>query len=158
VTENVQSTTMISNPYPFLIHNRNKLYFFESTGKRLVHKLIQFSHVENNVFNLGLADFENGRLNFQNFTGNGDSYRVFNTVANAVMQFTIHYPNAEVLIRASEAKRLHLYNKIIEHRLDEINTLFDVFGVIDQNKGLNEPFQIEKKYEAFIIKRKLNLI
>jgi hypothetical protein len=37
---------MIANPYSFIIHNRNKLYFFESTGKRTIQKLVQFSHVE----------------------------------------------------------------------------------------------------------------
>jgi hypothetical protein len=153
----LQIIAMIEDPYPFVIHNRNKLYIFASIGKQRIQKVIQFSYIEDDVYNLGLADFKNGCLDFYNFSANGDSWKVLITVASAVVQFTEHYPNAEVIIRASESKRLQLYNRILEHRLVQINTLFEVFGITDYSNKIAEPFQVGKKYEAFSVKRKLKL-
>jgi hypothetical protein len=151
-----QNTTMIAEPYPYLCQNRNKLYIFDSHGKNLVKKVVQFTHIENRRYNLGLADIDKGRLDFHRFTGNGDSWKVLNTVAAIVIQFVEFYPDAEVLIRAAGDKRLHLYNRIFENRIIQIETIFEVTGYIDFDNKISEDFQIGKNYEAFLVKRKLN--
>ena len=145
---------MIAAPYPFVIHNRNKLYFFESSGKQKVIKAVQFSYVEDRVYNLGLADFEHGRLDFQRFTGNEDVWKVLNTVAAIVIRFTEFYPDAEVLIRAADEKRRRLYNRIFEHRIEQIEVLFEVAGFIDYKNKIFEPFLTGQYYEAFLVRRK----
>jgi hypothetical protein len=149
-----QNTTMITDPYPFLRQNRNKLYIFDSQGKNLVKKIVQFSHIEERRYNLGLADIENGRLDFQRFTNNGDSWKVLNTVAAIVIQFFEFYPDAEVEIRAAGDKRLHLYNRIFENRIQLIETVFKVTGFIDYKNKVSEPFQTGKEYEAFLVQLK----
>jgi hypothetical protein len=145
---------MIADPYPFLRQNRNKLYIFDSHGKNLVKKVVQFSHIEDRRYNLGLADLEKGRLDFQRFSANGDSWKVLNTVAAIVIEFIEFYPDAEIVIRAAGDKRLHLYNRIFENRINQIETVFEVTGYIDYDKKISEPFQIGKDYEAFLVKLK----
>lgn len=145
---------MVDSPYIFSIHNRNKLYFFESVGYRSVTKAVQFSFLSEGEYNLGLADVAGGRLDFQNLTDNGDSWKVFLTVAAIVVRFTEFYPSAAVVIRAFGEKRLHLYNRIFEHRRGQIETLFEVFGYLDFEKKIFEPFQSGVKYEAFLVRRK----
>jgi hypothetical protein len=145
---------MIADPYPFFVQNRNKLYFFDSIGEAKVKKVVQFSHIIDRRYNLGLADFDKGRLDFQRFTANGDSWKVLSTDAKIVMKFTEFYPDAEVLIRAAGNKRLRLYNLIFENRINKIEIIFEVYGFIHYEKDILEPFQTGKSYDAFLVKRK----
>lgn len=145
---------MISESYPFVAQNRNKLYFFESTGTRTVWKAVQFVQMHGQVYNLGLADVENGKLQFRELTANEDSWKVLTTVAAIVLQFTEFYPQASVLIRAADHKRLRVYNLIFERRMEQIETLFEVFGILDVKADNAEPFVAGTFYEAFLIKRK----
>ncbi len=146
---------MVADPYPFSNHNLNKLYFFDSHGKKVVTKAVQFTLAKHGRYNLGLADVIIGRLDFQQLTENGESWKVFLTVAAIAIRFTEFYPNADVLIRAYGEKRLQLYNRIFERRRTQIETLFEIFGFLDYEANIFEPFQDDKKYEAFFVRRKL---
>lgn len=145
---------MIAAPYPFIGQNRNKLYFFESHGSKKVMKAVQFTHVYDRIYNLGLADVANGKLNFRELAFSDDSWKVFNTVAAITIQFAEFYPDARILIRAADEKRLNLYNLIFQRRIKQIETFFEVFGFLDYKADVSEPFQVGVKYEAFIVKRK----
>lgn len=117
-------------------------------------KAVQFTHIHDRTYNLGLADVENGKLNFRELTFSDDSWKVFSTVAAIAVQFTEFYPDARILIRAADEKRLKLYNLIFQRRIKQIETIFDVFGFLDYKADISEPFRAGAKYEAFIVKRK----
>lgn len=117
-------------------------------------KAVQFMQLHGKTYNLGLADVENGKLNFRELTFSDDSWKVFSTVAAIVVQFTEFYPDAWILIRAADGKRLKLYNLIFQRRINQIETIFEVFGFLDYKADISEPFRLGTKYEAFIVKRK----
>ncbi len=54
---------MINECYSYSSHNNGKLYFFQSLGvKGTIVKVVKFSQIAPLRFNLGLADFEKGKL------------------------------------------------------------------------------------------------
>lgn len=86
--------------YETIIAHREKgkqKFYFESVhpenGKNLI-KVVEFSSIDRlfsgrKVYNLGFGDYdpENGDIDDDILSGNGDPYRVFNTVLNCVSLF-----------------------------------------------------------------------
>lgn len=146
---------MTPEHYEFTRHNLQKLYIFQSTGKRTVVKAVQFSLEYNGLYNLGLADFENGKLRFDQFTDNEDAWKVLNTVAAIALDFSETRPEARILIRATEPKRQHLYNRIFQNRINLIQEVFEVEGILQYPQILSVPFDPRKEYEGFVLTRKI---
>jgi hypothetical protein len=93
--------------------NQILTYFFVSHGKNEkedVFKVIQYAFVQEfndkPVFNLGLGDLdmETGGINDVSMTGNGDVYRIFNTVLSTIPQFYEKYPNDVILVQGSDGR------------------------------------------------------
>ena len=116
----------------------------------MVVKVVQFSQVWENVYNLGLADFEQGKLQFREASNNHDIVKVLSTVVAIVRQFTDLYPDREVLIKG-EGRRMKLYHLVFQRRWAEIEPDFWVWGLLDDEWVLYEPGE---DYEAVKIKRK----
>ncbi|MFN4256320.1 MAG: DUF6934 family protein [Saprospiraceae bacterium] len=146
---------MTPEHYEFTQHNFQKLYIFQSIGKRTVVKAVQFSLERNGLYNLGLADFENGKLRFDQFTANDDAWKVLNTVAAITLNFSENRPEARILIRATEPKRQQLYNRIFQSRINLVQEAFEVEGILQYPQIVSVPFDPEKQYEGFILTRKI---
>lgn len=149
---------MTPEHYEFTQHNFQKLYIFQSVGKRAVVKAVQFSLERNGLYNLGLADFENGKLRFDQFTANDDAWKVLNTVAAITLNFSKNRPEARILIRATEPKRQQLYNRIFQSRINLIQEVFEVEGILQYPQIVSVPFESDKQCEGFILTRKIQEI
>jgi hypothetical protein len=142
---------MFDQAYPYRTANLSKFFTFESISeKRTVVKVVQFSQVWENVYNLGLADFEQGKLHFQETTNNHDIVRVLGTVAAIVRRFADLYPDREVFIQG-DARRMKLYNLVLLRHWAEIEPDFWVWGLLDDEWALYVPGET---YGAVKIKRK----
>ena len=143
---------MYENVYSFDSANFHKLFTFRSVSEeKTIVKVVQFSHVKDNLYNLGLADYEKGKLQFTELSNNQDMIRVLGTVAAIVRRFTEIYPGREVLIRG-EKRRMQLYNLIFQRRYKEIEQEFQIWGYGDEDEW--ESYAPQKSFEAFKIKRK----
>ncbi len=142
---------MFEDIYPFKAANFYKFFTFNSIGpERVVVKVVQFTRVEENLYNLGLADFEYGKLQFTETSNNQDIVKVIGTVATIVRGFTEKYPEREVLIQG-EIRRMKLYNLVFQRRWNEIEPEFYVWG-LEENDWY--PYISGKVYDAIKIKRK----
>jgi hypothetical protein len=143
---------MYDDAYPFDSANFLKLFTFKSISKeKTIVKVVQFSHVKGNLYNLGLADYEKGKLQFTELSNNQDMIRVLGTVVAIVWRFTEIYPEREVLIRG-EKRRMQLYNLIFRRRYMEIEKSFQIWGYTDNDEW--ESYDPQKSFEALKIRRK----
>jgi hypothetical protein len=142
---------------PHYVYKTNKDfldYEFVSRGpKGDFKKIVHFSRIEENVFNLGFGDLheETGEISDIVVTNNRDSNKVLATVALIVNDFTLKYPYAFIVIKGSTHSRTRLYRMGISNHWHEIGKDFEVFGLKDKTW---EAFEKRKDYEAFLIRRK----
>jgi hypothetical protein len=145
---------MVSDYYIFNSNSDKNLYLFLSEGQTQVVKAVQFTEVRANIFNLGLADFENGKFNYSINTDNHDARKVLNTVAAILLNFSENHINARILILANEKKRLRLYNRIFQLRLIDIETIFEITGVVDFSGNKFETYDSNTNYQGFLLTKK----
>jgi hypothetical protein len=145
---------MVSDYYTFNSNSDKNLYLFLSEGQTQVVKAVQFTEVRANIFNLGLADFEDGKFNYSINTDNHDARKVLNTVAAILLNFSENHINARILILANEKKRLRLYNRIFQLRLIEIETIFEIIGVVDFLGNKFEIYDSNTNYQGFLLTKK----
>ena len=134
--------------------NKNFLdYEFTSEGpKGTIKKIIRFTAIGRNLFNVGFGDLEEltGNINDIVVTNNGDRRMVIVTVASAVYDFMLKYPDAVVVAKGSTVARTRLYRIGITNNLEEINRNFYVFGLTNKTW---ETFITGKDYDAFLIRK-----
>jgi len=142
---------MQDETYPFRSANFSKFFTFISQSEsRSVVKVVQFSQVWENVYNLGLADFVAGKLAFRTASNNHDLVKVISTVAAIVRYFTELYGEREVFITGEE-RRMKRYNLAIQRRWAEIEPDFWVLGLLEDEWVAYVPGE---GYIAVKIKRK----
>jgi len=136
--------------YEFSIHNETFRFEFVSTGQRSIRKVIVYQQLPfPDVYNLALGDIdEQGKADYEITSDNGDRNLILATVAQTLMTFFKHHPNASVFIAGSTPSRTRLYQVVIARELTEIQKRFDVIGVTETS---NEPFSKSKSYQAFVI-------
>lgn len=125
-------------------------FLFKSEGPNGVfEKGIIFQEEGNNVFNLTLIEKRNGVLRDDVTSNNQDVVKIFSTVVKAILKFSETNKDAIIEIRATETKRLRIYNALIQrYHLNFQNQLI-ILGVKNEKKG---PFQPNKSYDWFVIK------
>lgn len=137
--------------YNYEFNETYSVYEFVSEGpKGSVHKIVRYTKVDDNVFNLGFGDLDGqtGRVNDSVVTDTKDAAKVLATVAETVYAFYNHYPNAHVIIKGSTPSRTRLYKMAIVLHWHEISTALNVSGLL---AGEREPFEAACNYEAFLI-------
>ena len=80
----------MNNPtYEFRLEPTHR-YIFESTGKRTITKVVEFSSAErSNVYNLAFGDLlPNGEINDKANSNNGDIIKIFATVIDILQDCT----------------------------------------------------------------------
>lgn len=88
-------------------------FLFFSNGQNehgVVLKIIQYSYVQHSgnkpVYNLGFGDLDlqTGEVDDEAITGNGDAYRVFNTVLSTIPEFYKKHPGNIILVQGSDGR------------------------------------------------------
>jgi hypothetical protein len=128
-------------------------YEFVSTGpKGRIKKIVRFTQIGSNVFNLGFGDLDDqtGEISDISVTNNNDSRKVLATVASTVNDFTLQHPNTWIIAKGSTISRTRLYRMGITNHWQEISRDFEVFGL---KEGSWQPFELRKDYDAFLVRR-----
>jgi hypothetical protein len=141
------------SPYPFKTNSSFLDYEFNSIGpKGYIKKVIRFTQVTSNVFNIGFGDLDNetGEISDIIVSNNNDSRKVLITVAAAIVYFSDHYPDCWIFAKGSTLSRTRLYRMGISNYLEQIKPAFDVFGL---QKGKWRPFETGQDFDAFLFHR-----
>ncbi len=132
------------------------IFEFDSIGsKGKIPKLIEYTETNlKGFYNLAFGDKDEatGRINDEVVTNNGDTDKVLATVVSSVFAFTDKYPNAWVYATGSTPARTRLYRMGINKYLEEIDSIFEIYGELD-NGWTN--FEKEMEFDGYVIKRKL---
>ncbi len=146
---------MIDNRYPVTFDSQFRVYEFDSEGpKGKIRKVVQYNKINlKDYFNLGFGDKSNMEDDIDDLivTNNNDSQKVLATVASTLIEFTNHYPEANVIAVGSTLPRTRLYRMGITNHLDAIKKDFDIYGLKSDSW---HPFEKGIEYDAFLIKRK----
>lgn len=140
--------------YSYKTNNNFLDYEFNSIGpKGSIKKVVRFTQIGPNIFNLGFGDLEEqtGEISDIIVTNNNDSRKVLATVASTVHDFTLEYPETWVVAKGSTVSRTRLYRMGITNHWEEIKIDFEVFGLKD---AAWHPFELRRDYEAFLIRRR----
>lgn len=134
-----------------------KFEFVSEGSKGKFTKTVQFTQTQNpEIFNLGFGDrLENGEIDDLIRNNNQDRNKILATIAAIVYEFTSVYPEKKVFFMGSTPERTRLYRMALSLNFDELRNDFEIFGVnFTENQSTVEPFEKEKQYDGFIIKRK----
>lgn len=145
---------MTGKIYPFK-EEQPLVYSFISKGvKGEVEKIIRYDWLEDDIYNLGFGDKIKGTNYVDDLvvTDNGDIRLVFTTVIRTLPLFFEKYPDHRVYFTGSDSKRINVYNYIIDKHIDRLADEYEFLG--QQGKEF-EPYQSNKKYEGFVIKKRI---
>jgi hypothetical protein len=131
-------------------------YVFTSTGKRNIDKIVEFSPTTiNGIINLGFGDLsEDGTIDDEVNSNNGDIRKVITTVINIIQDFTLENNNVKIFFRGSTPERTFLYARILKTYYDDFSVDFHISG-ITADTSIEEPFNPSSpyNYKAFFIQR-----
>jgi hypothetical protein len=132
-------------------------YEFYSEGpKGRIKKIVRFtllSEYEDDFYNLFFGDWleAEDRVSDTSISNNKDTEKILATVASVVVHFTASKPQAVVFAEGSTPARTRLYQIGITAHMFEIDKEFDIHGFREDRW---ERFQKNKRYEAFLLRRK----
>jgi hypothetical protein len=142
--------------YP-LFHDTDFSWFISSGPKGDIPKGIFVSPADvpaaSNPYNLGLADYINGKWTDENRTNNGDLEKVMGTLAAFVIDHPDQFPDRGIFVRGNTEPKRRLYQRFVSNSLEEINKNYNIFGKEYQSDGF-ELFVKGKIYEALLVERK----
>lgn len=128
--------------------------FFSEGPKGRIAKRVLYQSFENNthVYNLSFGDINHkNEIDDLVVTDNGDSDKILATVAQTAAEVLETYPDKWIFITGSTPARTRLYRMGIAKNLDEFQTKFEIFGII--NKSV-VPFNKEGTYDAYLVRKK----
>ena len=136
------------------------VFKFPSIGKKQLLKQVSFSGMKYNpdVYNLALGTvLENGTVNFQDNSNNGDLVKVFSTVIKCIKIFTDDFPGKIIFFKGNTVQKTRVYNEIIRRHYDEFSVYFNIFGVnADGSAYTIDKFDCSKNYSGgFYLKVKI---
>ena len=136
--------------------NENDYAFFSKGPKGTIPMIIRFTLLEQRVYNVALASY-NKKLNSyddNNLTGNGDGMKIFQTVANCIVDFLKRNPHASVHAEGNWIKKTKAYCRLIQRNYVVISNDYMLSALNSENESW-EDFKGEcEKYLAFRAKRK----
>jgi hypothetical protein len=139
---------MIGEYYECYVSGKKTYFAFQSAGPRgVVIKIIRFTYIKENRWNLGFGDYKRGQIDSSSITNNGDVVKVMNTVARAIHVFFEEYPDRIIEIRPVDEKRKRLYNQIFSRKWIQIQDKFVVFGLKNKSAMPYSPFEFYDSFE-----------
>ena len=160
-------------------------YLFISKGKNDVIKVIQYLYFTElygkSIFNLGFGDYDinEDKIDDSANTGNGDAYKVLNTVLTTIPKFFDTFHDAMLMVQGSDSKtefterckltckkmctsycknqhrRISVYTYYVNKNFETLNKEYAFFGGIEDDNGAIrlEPYIPHKKYgSVFVMK------
>ncbi|MCC6725878.1 MAG: hypothetical protein IT258_15325 [Saprospiraceae bacterium] len=141
--------------YDFKLSEDKIRYEFTSTGpKGRIGKAVLFEMIAEEVWNLSFGDLSaDGDFDDSIVTDNNDMRIVLQSLANIIHDFFDQHPNCEVFIDPVDNRRKLLYNRIFQEKHVEIQSIFEVSGVLKQPLR-REGYSHQITYDCFLVKRK----
>jgi len=143
--------------YNYKISDGYLNYEFYSEGpKGRIKKGVRFTPYNTGgltYYNLTLGDWneERKQLDDKAISNNQDREKILITVASLVLEFTTHFPDTYVYAQGSTPARTRLYQMGISSHREQIETLFYVYGYIDEKW---QAFKPSINYDAFMVLKK----
>jgi hypothetical protein len=139
---------MIEETYPYAQVGDELVYAFRSEGVNgIILKIIIFTPLEKNEWNLAFGDWLNNDVDDKVMTNNHDVVKVIGTVAKVTYDFFEKYPKAIVVIKPVDDRRNTLYNIVFKRHY---STITNQFKVLAQKLGSRkEVYKPEKNYDIF---------
>lgn len=140
---------MIEQPYPYFEVIPKTYYAFQSVGEQgTVTKIVQFTPVGFNIWNLGFADLKkDGTIDGLSLTNNQDALKVLRTVAKIAIDFLTQYPNSILEINPADEKRRRVYNKLFQKHFEELELFFNIFGIFADEEEIYTPSKFYDKFQ-----------
>jgi methyltransferase-like protein len=146
---------MIKDTYPYFPITDDLFFGFRSeVVKGSILKIVIFTLVAKNKWNLGFGDWHNNDINDEVMTNNQDVVKVIGTVAKITYDFFETYPNAVVIIEPVDEKRKKLYNIVFKRHFDVIQSNFKIFGKKGRRKEIYSPNKIYDIFELSLKSKK----
>ena len=140
--------------YEFTFTDQNiSRYFFDSKGKQIITKIVEFQPITEYIYNLAFGDFDKETETFSDDvrSNNNDISKVFATIFQISNHFFVQNPNKAIYLEGNTPTKQKLYQRIIKNNISDLENSFILFGVIGEEF---ENLDFTKNYEAFIIKLK----
>ena len=140
--------------YPFNVLENGQRFEFQSVSyDRTIQKVVEFRELEiPDIYNLALVDVnKDGTFDDMSVSNNQDMETIIATVIRTIQVFLTFQPIAKVLFMGSTPSRTRLYRGIINKYLAQAEQIYEIHGIIN---WVNEPFQGDKTYDAFLIFQK----
>ncbi len=128
-------------------------YVFESIGPQgIITKVVMFSEMDDNIYNFGFGDYDyqTELISYTAVSDNGDIVKVLATVISIAVKFLSENLMSYIYIEGSDSVRTQLYQRIINRYYERLIPTYEIFGLIE---GEPEPFQKDKSYESFLIRK-----
>lgn len=134
----------------------DRLYFFESEGSSgTILKVVIFEPMnEPGRFNLGMADWIDGELNYENISHHKDLDKVFSSVSIIIRHFLYQDPDREIFITGDTAAKMRLYRMKVSNNLEVIQKEFNIHGTWGENVDY-ELFRTGQNYLGLLISNKI---
>lgn len=133
----------------------DNIYTFASIGKKgIILKVVIFSEIRDNVYNLGFGDynFKNDSIDDKVRSKNGDMEKILATVISVMGNFFINKPDCTIYLTGSNPLRTRLYQLAILKYYKEFSTFYEILGTLEEE---TESFQKNKNYESFLVRKLL---
>jgi hypothetical protein len=131
------------------------IYTFASIGKKgIILKVVIFSKIRDNVYNLGFGDynFKNDSIDDKVKSKNGDMEKILATVISLMSDFFSKNPDCTIYLKGSNQLRTRLYQLAILKYYEEFSVFYEILGTLEE---ITEPFQKNKNYESFLVRKLL---
>ena len=127
--------------------------FFSEGPRGVIKKVVLYQTIEPGLVNLMFGDWNDKRqkVDDNNRSDNGDRDKVLATVGLTILDFLMRYPDSSIFAMGSTPVRTRIYQMQIAHNLKQINELFVIYGISDNQPEL---FKVGKNYDAFLLTRK----
>jgi hypothetical protein len=138
--------------YPIKFSKKKKTYRFKSVGRKgIIPKVVKFTEIQDNIFNLGFGDFDekSQSIDDKKVSDNGDMVKVLATVVSITELFLNENPDVWIYVEGSTPSRTRLYQIAINKFFESFILKFEIYGSVN---GVYEPFQKNIQYESFLIK------
>ena len=153
------------NAYAISASSDLTTYQFTSTSDgKVIDKRIEFENLDVHfegrwLYNLAFGDIRtDGTIDDETESNNGDIIRIMATIFSIIYEFTAAYPERGIYFTGSSLQRTNFYQEILRRKYTELISEFQIFGEADVNEVESEleEFEVHKKYNGFVVIRKLN--
>jgi hypothetical protein len=155
----------MAEAYPFVkTHSADKqkfVYTFQSEGSRgIITKVVEFECIRSahwHLYNCAFGDFDAASLeiNDRAVSGNGDVFRVMETLVEIVRDFLSQQHHFMIYIFGTDLRRLHLYQYLIGKKIKKLAGECVFYGGFDY---LEEYYQLQEQsivplFDYYLIRR-----